>query len=136
MLSSSNFTLKKWVYNGHEIAFARKGEWNFGNDSARNVVIFGVDNSLSSHTDNRKNDILVFSEGDTFGINGSFGAPEKKFIISLSKAKAKFCLSLQYDGDSSYLFVNAKKIYKFKANNKNVNFPNLFCLESISNKCF
>ena len=117
------------MYSGHGIVFDEKGQWNFGNDSARNVVMFGVDNSSSSHTDNRKNDILVFSEGDTFGINGSFGAPEKK-LINLNKAKTKFCLSLQYDGDSSYLFVNTKKIYKFKANNKNVNYG------SISNKFF
>ena len=44
-----------------------------------NVATFGVD-SLSSHTDNRKNDFLVSDEGDTFGINRSFGALVKKFI--------------------------------------------------------
>ena len=32
------------------------------------------------------------------------------------------------------MFVNGKKIYMFKANNKNVNFPSHFCLGSISNK--
>ena len=52
----------KWVYDGYSIAFDGKGEWNFGNASARNVVIFGVDNSSSSHTDNRKNGFLVLSE--------------------------------------------------------------------------
>ena len=31
-----------------------KGEWSFGNDCARNVVIFGVDNSSSCQTDNQK----------------------------------------------------------------------------------
>ena len=36
--------------------------------------------------------------------------------------------------DDSYSFVNVKNIYRFKANNKNVNFPNQFCLGSISNK--
>ena len=44
---------------------------------ARNVMIFGADNSLSSHTDNLIKDFLILSEGDTFRINGSFGAPEK-----------------------------------------------------------
>ena len=43
------------------------------------VIIFGVDNSSSSHADNLKN------EGDTFGINGSFGAPEKCFMLILVK---------------------------------------------------
>ena len=32
-------------------------------------------------------------------------------------------------------FVNGKEIYKFKADNKNVNFPFQFCLGSISNEC-
>ena len=39
---------------------------------------------------------LVLGEGDNFGINGSFGAPEKQFSINFSKAQTKFCLSLHY----------------------------------------
>ena len=35
-----------------------------------------LDNS-SSRTDNLKNYFLIFGEGDTFGINGSFGVREK-----------------------------------------------------------
>ena len=35
------------------------------NDFARNVVIVGVDNSSSSHTDNQKNNFLVLGEGPT-----------------------------------------------------------------------
>ena len=62
-------------------------------------------------------------------------ALEQKFSTNFSKPKTKLCLSLHYNGDNSYLFVNGKKIYKFEANNKNVNFPNQFCLGSISNKC-
>ena len=30
--------------------------------------------------------------------------------------------------DNSYFFVNEKEIFKFKANNKNFNFPSEFCL--------
>ena len=36
------------------IAFDRKGMRSYGNDFTINVVIFGVDNTLSSHTDNQK----------------------------------------------------------------------------------
>ena len=72
-------------------------------------------------------------EGPTFGINGSFGSAEKKFSINFSKANTKLCLSLHYNAGSSYLFVNGKKIFKFKANNKNVNFPTEFCLGRIFN---
>ena len=59
---------------------------------------------------------------------------KKKFDISFSKAKTKFFLSFHYNGNNSYLFINVKNIYKFKGNNKNINFPNKFCLGSISNK--
>ena len=42
-------------------------------------------------------------------------------------------MSLHYNADKSYLFFNGKEIFKFKADNKNVNFPTQFCLGSISN---
>ena len=45
----------------------------------------------------------------------------------------KFCLSLHYNADNSYLFVNGKGLFKFKVDNKNVNFTTQFCLGSISN---
>ena len=122
------------MYSGDGIAFDGKDSWSFGNDYARNVVIFGVDTSSSSHIDNPQNKFLILGEGDTFGINGSFGAQDKKFSINFSKAKTKFCLSLHYNGDNSYLFVNGKEIYKFKASNKNVNIVTQFCLQRITNK--
>ena len=83
----------------------------------------GVDNSLSSHSDNRKNNFLILGEGPTYGINESFGSPEKKFSIKFTEANTKLCLSLPYNADNSYLFFNGKEIFKFKADNKNVNFP-------------
>ena len=42
-------------------------------------------------------------------------------------------MSLHYNADNSYFFVNGKEIFKFKAKNKNVNFLTQFCLGSISN---
>ena len=44
-----NSDKEKRLYNGYRIAFDKKGTWRFGNDYARNVIIFGVDNSSSSH---------------------------------------------------------------------------------------
>ena len=82
---AENSDKSKWIYSGYGIAFDGNGEWNFGNDFTRNVVIFGVDNSSSSHTDNRKIDFLVLGKVDTFGINENFGAPEKTFSINFSK---------------------------------------------------
>ena len=42
-------------------------------------------------------------------------------------------MNLHYNADNSYLFVNGKEIFKFKADNKNVNFPTQFCFGSMSN---
>ena len=72
----------------------------------------------------------MLGEGPTFRINGKVGSPEKKFSINFSKAN----LSFPYSPDNSYLFVYGKKIFKFKADNKNANFPTQFCLGSISNE--
>ena len=41
---------------------------------------------------------------------------KNKANTSTSKAKKKFCLSLHYDGDDSYFYVNKAEICKFKAN--------------------
>ena len=52
------------MYSGYGIAFDGKSCWSFDNDNARIVVIFGVDNSSPSHTDNLKNDFLILGEED------------------------------------------------------------------------
>ena len=83
-----------YVYSGYGITFDGAGSWSFGNDFTRNAVIFGVDNISSSRSDNRKNNFLILREGPTYGINGSFVSPEKKFNINFTKANTKFCLSL------------------------------------------
>ena len=73
-----NSDKEKYVYSGYTIAFDGKGEWSFDNDYTRNVIIFEVDNSSSSHADNLKNYFLILGEGDSFGINRSLYAQEKK----------------------------------------------------------
>ena len=42
-------------------------------------------------------------------------------------------MSLHYNANNSYLLVNRKEIFKFKADNKNINFPTQFYLGSTSN---
>ena len=121
------------MYSGYGIILGNVGSWSFDIDSAKHVTIFGVDNSSSSHTDNGKKIFLALGEGPTFGINGSFSSPEKKSSINFGKTNTKFWLRLYYNADNTYLFVNGKEIFKFKADNKNGNFLTQFCLRSISN---
>ena len=40
---------------------------------------------------------------------------EAQYAINFSRSNKKFCLSLHYNGSNSLLFVNATKIYQFKA---------------------
>ena len=44
----------------------------------------------SPHADNLKNDFRILEEGDAFGFNGSFGAPEKKLVSILVKQTQNF----------------------------------------------
>ena len=87
-----NSDQERWVRSCHGTAFDRESRWNYGNDFARNIVIFGVDNSASSHADNRKNNFLVLGEGPSYGITGSFDSPEKTFRINFKKSKVKILL--------------------------------------------
>ena len=48
---SKNSDKEKYVYSAYGIKCDSASSWSFGNDFARNVVISGVDNSLSFHGD-------------------------------------------------------------------------------------
>ena len=77
-------------------------------------VIFGVDDSSSSHADNSKNNFLMLDESPTSDINGRFGSPEKWLSINFSKVNTTLCLSLHYNNDNNFFFVNGKKSISLK----------------------
>ena len=72
---------------GHGIAFDGKGTWSFGNNYARNVIMFGVDNIPSSHADNCKNNLLVLCEGGTFGIMEALVHQRKSLVLTLLRQR-------------------------------------------------
>ena len=69
--------------------------------------------STSTHANNKANNILVLGKGFIQGINGSTIHAEKMYSIGFSATKKIFSLSLHYNGDNSYLFVNSKEMIKF-----------------------
>ena len=83
----------------------------------RNVIIFGADISSSAHMDNKNKDILILGEGPTQGLDNTALMAEAKYFINFIQLNKRFVLSLQYNGINSFLFVNATKIYQFKAKN-------------------
>ena len=78
------------MFSGYGIAFDGRDWWSFGNGTARNVIIFGIDNSSSSNVGNLKNNFLILGLGPTFGINESFGSLEKKISINFTKKILNF----------------------------------------------
>ena len=79
----------------------------------------GVDMSSSAHIENKKKDILVLRKVPTQGLENTLTAG-KMYSINFTLTKKKFCLSLHYNGANSYLFVNGKEIYKFKAKDSEI----------------
>ena len=58
----------------------------------------------------------------------------KSLVLILVKQRKKCCLCLHYNHDNSCGFVNRKKKYKLKADNKYRNFPTQLFLGQISTK--
>ena len=49
------------MYGGQGITFDNEDWWSFNNDTDRNDIIAGVDNSSSSHSESRRNKFLILS---------------------------------------------------------------------------
>ena len=81
---------------------------------ATNVLIFGADMSFSVHATNTVNNIYLMGTGLTQGINDTTTYAEKNFCRNFTDFGKKFMLSLHYNGDDSYLFVNGRQELKFK----------------------
>ena len=100
---------------------------------ARNVLIFGADMSFSVHKTNRANHIYIMGDGLTQGIHDTTLYVEKNFYRNFTDPGKKFMLSLHYNGDDSYLFVNGGQELKFKCN-KDQLVKETLCIESLSDQ--
>ena len=56
------------------------------------------------------------------------------YSISFTVTRKKFCLTLNYNGTDSYLFVNGIEIHKFKAKDSEI-VASPLCLGNISKAC-
>ena len=97
----------RYKYSGYGICFDGNSSFSFGNSlSAKNVMIFGCAMSFSSHTNNRVNKIYVSEKDFIQGINGTTVYAQNLYKTDFTQQDKKFVLSLHYNGDNSYLFVN------------------------------
>ena len=122
MQITKNADNSKNNYKGYGICFDERSE--FGHTitegdrahttDARNVLIFGADMSFSVHATNRANNIYVIGKSLTQGIHSTTLYAEKNFYRNFTDLGKKIMLSLHYNGDDSYLFVNGRQELKFK----------------------
>ena len=109
-------------YKGYGICFDERSQ--FGHTmsegccthitNGRNVLVFGADMSFSIHATNRANHIYLMGDGLTQGIYDTTIYAEKKYFRNVTEHDVKFVLSLHYNGNDSYLFVNGRQELKFK----------------------
>ena len=110
-------------YKGYGICFDERSQ--FGHTitengrahttNGRNVLIFGVDMSFSVHATNRAKNIYLMGDGLTQDIHDTTLYVEKNYWKNFTDPGKKIIISLCYNGDDSYLFVNGRQELKFKA---------------------
>ena len=105
-----------FIYSGWGIGFDLNE--TFGHregGTARNVIIFGVDMSGSVQASNKTQDFLVLGKGLIQLIENTTIYAEKTCSPNFSAENKIFALSLHYNSDNSFLFVNGQKVTQFKA---------------------
>ena len=127
-----NAVIDKYKYSGHGIGFdSRESFTHPSGGYGRNVIIFGADLSSSTHAHNKTRSILVLGKDFIKRIDGTAIYAEKMYSTNFTVPNKTICLSLHYNGDNSYLFVNGKEIINFKAKDSESS-PYLLCLGNIS----
>ena len=70
-------------------------------------------------------------EGPTQGLNDTTSRVEGKYSIIFTKSEKRFVLSLHYNENNSFVFVNVTKIFQFKTKNSEIE-DYALCLGNIS----
>ena len=94
------------------IGFDRTGFFSHpSGGTGKNVMIFGVDMSSTTKTDNRRKDILILGKGPAQGLEHTLSS-EKMYSINFTNFT---------NGANNYLFVSGKEIHKFTAKDLEIN---------------
>ena len=122
MQITKNTDTSKYDYKGYGICFDERSEFGHAiteggfahTIDARSVLMFGADMSCSVRKTNRAHHIYVVGTGLTQGIHDTTLYAEMDFYRNFTDPGKRFMLSLHYNGDDSYLFVNGRQELKFK----------------------
>ena len=86
-----NSDKEKYVHSGYGIiTFNNASSWRFSNDFAKNVIICDVDNSLSSHSENCKNNFLLLDEVPTQVLMEALDYQKQSLVLILLKQTQSF----------------------------------------------
>ena len=97
----------------------------------KNVIIYGADLSSSEHIYNKRKDFLILGERPIQELDDTTLTAEVNYPSNITQPRKRFVLSLHYNGSNSFLFVNATKIYQFKAKDSEIK-DYALCLGNIS----
>ena len=112
---TKNPNTSKYKYEGYGICFDKGDSFSEGSiNNGRNELIFGVHESSLLHSNNKASNIYVMGKGPVQGIDDTTLYAEKVYSRSFTQPNKKFVLTLHYNDDNSYLFVNGNKELKFK----------------------
>ena len=123
----------KWKYSGYGIGFDSSISLAHPNDrkDAKNVIVSGADMSNSRNPTNKAQSVLVLGLGLIQKINDTTIDAGKMYSPNFTVDNKTFCLSLHYNSDNSYFFVNGKEVTKFNAKNSElIKYP--ICLGGLS----
>ena len=88
---TKNADIDKYGCSGYGIGFDRRGSLSFPSGGfGQNVLIFGVDMSFSTRSDNKKKDMLVLGIGRREGLEHTLTV-EKMYSINFTVTRKKFC---------------------------------------------
>lgn len=74
----------KYWYSGYSIRFGTRSNFSINGEWGKNIIIFGVDNSSSMHTDNREKDILVLGKNSASRLDNATITAEAKYSVIIT----------------------------------------------------
>ena len=128
---AKNADLDKYKYTGYGIGFGSHSEFLFtGGSYQKIVIIFRADTSSSVYFGNKGKNILILGGGPTQILDDTTLTAEAIYPINFLQTGKRFVLSPHNNGSNNFLFVNAIKVYQFKAKNSEMK-DYALCLGSI-----
>ena len=83
---TKNVNTSHYKYEGHEICFDGKSSFSLGNRiDAKNLIVFGVNTSNSSHSTNKTQNIYVLGKDSVQGINSTTMYAKKIYKINFTE---------------------------------------------------